>query len=67
MSKVTDKHAAKIPGTGKFVDAGPDLAPKKPLPYKFDEPTDVPFPGKRQNEVGGPCDLNYNGIDDSEE
>ena len=35
MAKITNKHAAKLPGNGGYVDAGPDLGAKQPTPYLF--------------------------------
>lgn len=62
---MTDKHAAKIPGNGGYVNAGPDKAPKEPTPYLYDAPADVPLPGKHQSGVGGPSDKDKDGIDDA--
>lgn len=59
--------AAPIPGNGSYVNAGPDLEPKKPTPYLYDAPTNAPHVGNHSNGVGGPCDRNNNGIDDSRE
>ncbi|MFQ8729921.1 MAG: hypothetical protein ACLSAC_05080 [Enterocloster bolteae] len=36
MAKLTNKHAAKLPGNGGYVDAGPDLGAKQPTPYLYD-------------------------------
>ncbi|MFQ9653617.1 MAG: hypothetical protein ACLRZZ_28560 [Enterocloster sp.] len=43
MAKITNKHAAKLPGNGGYVDAGPDLRRKaQPTPYLYDAPSNVP-------------------------
>ena len=44
MAKTTNKHAAKLPGNGGYVDAGPDLGAKQPTPYLYDTPSNVPHP-----------------------
>lgn len=67
MANLTGKHAAKIPGNGGYVKAGPDLGKKEPTPYLYEHPENVPHLGKHQSGVGGPSDRNNNGIEDSEE
>ena len=62
-----NKHAAKLPGNGGYVDAGPDLGAKQPTPYLYDAPSNVPHPEIHDSGIGGPSDREENGIDDCEE
>ena len=67
MAKTTIKHAAKLPGNGGYVDAGPDLGAKQPPPYLYDAPSNVPHPEIHDSGIGGPSDREENGMDDCEE